>query len=316
MTTAKILITGATGQLGALVIDALLKIRKASEIAAIVRPSAGADKASVRHLADAGVETRAADYDDVASLEVAFQGIDRLLFISSSAVGKRVAQHGNVIDSAKRAGVGQVAYTSVLHADRSPLGLAAEHRATETLLHKSGLSYVLLRNGWYTENYLAAAFKAIENGVYLGAAGDARVTTAARADYAAAAAAVMNTAEDWSGRVFELAGDEPYSLIELAAELAKHSGHPVRYENLTQADYEAALLQVGMAAPVAALIADADAGATKGALFDDSHDLSRLIGRPTTSLSKSVADALARALPMQVTARASRHDTASTRRSP
>ena len=294
MSQPRILVTGATGQLGVLAIDALLQMNKAGDLAAIVRPGSGAEKPSARHLADAGVEARAADYDNVASLEASFQGIDRLLFISSSAVGKRVAQHRNVIDAAKRAGVGLVAYTSVLHADRSPLGLAAEHRETEAMLRTSGLSHVLLRNGWYTENYLAAAPKAMEHGVYLGAAAEARVATAARADYAAAAAAVLATTEDWSGRVFELAGDQSYTLQELAAELAAQSGRPVRYEDMSQADYEAALLRAGMPAPLAELIADADAGAAKGALYDESHDLSRLIGRPTTSLAQSVAEALAR----------------------
>ena len=293
MTQPHILVTGATGQLGALAIEALLKTRNAGEIAAIVRLGAGSEKPSARRLVAVGVETRAADYDDVASLEAAFQGIDRLLFISSSDVGKRIAQHRNVVDAAKRAGIGLVVYTSVLHADRSPLGLAASHRETEAMLRESGLSHIVLRNGWYTENYLAAAPKAIEHGAYLGAAGEARVATAARADYAAAAAAAIVTTEDWSGRVFELAGDQPYTLAELAAELAKQSARSVKYKNMSEADFKAVLLNVGMPAGLASLIADADVGATKGALFDDSHDLSRLIGRPTTSLARSVGDALA-----------------------
>jgi len=285
----RLLVTGASGQLGQLVIADLLATTPAAQIAATVRTAeAGA------RLTALGVEARIADYGRPETFDAALAGIDRVLLISSNALGQRAAQHGNVIAAAKRAGVGLLAYTSVLHADTSPLGLAGEHRDTEALLRASGVPFVLLRNGWYTENYTAAIPAALAHHALIGSAGEGRIASAARADYAAAAAAVLTTPENWSGRVFELAGDDAYTLPELAAELTKQSGEQVGYVNLPEADYRAALLGAGLPAEIAALLADSDVGASKGALFDDSRQLSALIGRPTTPLAASVAAALAR----------------------
>ncbi|CDZ85172.1 Quinone oxidoreductase 2 [Citrobacter koseri] len=281
-----IAITGATSQLGQHVIDTLLKTVPASQIAAIVRNPAKADA-----LTRLGVTVRQADYSDEAAFTAALQGIDRLLLISSSEVGQRAAQHRNVINAAIAANVKFIAYTSLLHADRSPLGLHVEHVETEKMLADSGIPYALLRNGWYTENYLASAPAALEHCVFIGAAGEGKIASATRADYAAAAARVISE-EGHAGKVYELAGDEGWTLSQLAAELAKQSGKKVVYQNLSEADFAAALKGVGLPAGLADMLADSDAGAAKGGLFDDSHTLSALIGRPTTSLAESVKSIL------------------------
>ncbi|MGF6270483.1 NAD(P)H dehydrogenase (quinone) [Lelliottia nimipressuralis] len=277
-----IAITGATGQLGQHVINNLLKTVPASEIVAIVRNPAKADALSQK-----GITVRQADYTDQAAFTTALSGVDKLLLISSSEVGQRATQHQNVINAAKAAGVKFIAYTSLLHADKSPLGLRDEHIATEKALAESGIPYALLRNGWYTENYLASAPPALEHGVFIGAAGDGKIAAATREDYAAAAAKVI--AEDGhAGNVYELAGDTAWTLSELAAELSKQSGKPVTYQNLSQADFAAALKSVGLPAGLADMLADSDVGASKGGLFDDSRTLSKLIGRPTTPLAESI----------------------------
>ena len=277
-----IAITGATGQLGQHVIETLLKTVPASQIVAIVR-----NPAKATALSQQGITVRQADYSDEAAFTTALQGIDKLLLISSSEVGQRAPQHRNVINAAKAAHVKFIAYTSLLHADRSPLGLADEHVATEKMLAESGIAYALLRNGWYTENYLASAPAALEHGVFIGAAGEGKIASATRADYAAAAARVISE-DGHAGKIYELAGDEGWTLSQLAAELAKQSGKKVVYQNLSEADFAAALKGVGLPAGLADMLADSDVGASKGGLFDDSHTLSKLIGRPTTSLADSV----------------------------
>ncbi|MGE4528531.1 MAG: SDR family oxidoreductase, partial [Rhodospirillaceae bacterium] len=269
-----IVVTGASGQLGRLVISNLLKRVPAAEIAAMVRsPEKAADLAAL------GVTVRRGDYTDPASLDAAFAGVEKLLLISSSEVGQRLPQHRNAIEAAKRAGAKLIAYTSLLHADASPLGLGEEHRATEALLAASGVPYVLLRNGWYTENYLASLPPAVQGGTLFGAAGEGRISSAPRADYAAAAAVAL-TAPGHAGKVYELAGDDAYTLAELAAEAGRASGKAVAYKNLSEAEFRAALEGVGLPGGLAALLADSDDGASKGGLFDDSRTLSRLIGRP------------------------------------
>ncbi|EMJ5884263.1 SDR family oxidoreductase [Enterobacter cloacae] len=277
-----IAITGATGQLGRLVIEQLLKTVPANQIVAIVRNPAKAEAQSQQ-----GIVVRQGDYTDQAALTTALKGVEKLLLISSSEVGQRATQHQNVINAAKAAGVTFIAYTSLLHADNSPLGLHVEHVATEKALATSGIPYALLRNGWYTENYLASAPPALEHGVFIGAAGEGKIASATRADYAAAAAKVVSE-EGHAGKVYELAGDSSWTLSELAAELSKQSGKPVVYQNMSEADFAAALKSVGLPAGLADMLADSDVGASKGGLFDDSHTLSKLIGRPTTSLAESV----------------------------
>lgn len=277
-----IAITGATGQLGQLVIKQLLNTVPANQIVAIVRNPAKAEA-----LSQQGITVRQGDYADESTMTSALKGVDKLLLISSSEVGQRATQHQNVINAAKAAGVKFIAYTSLLHADKSPLGLHVEHVATEKALAESGIPYALLRNGWYTENYLASAPPALEHGVFIGAAGEGKIASATRADYAAAAAKVIS-GDGHAGNVYELAGDQAWTLSELAAELSKQSGKNVAYQNMSEADFAAALKGVGLPAGLADMLADSDVGASKGGLFDDSHTLSKLIGRPTTPLSESI----------------------------
>ncbi|MFZ4219305.1 SDR family oxidoreductase [Enterobacter ludwigii] len=277
-----IAITGATGQLGQLVIKQLLNTVPANQIVAIVRNPAKAEA-----LSQQGITVRQGDYADESTMTSALKGVEKLLLISSSEVGQRAIQHQNVINAAKAAGVKFIAYTSLLHADKSPLGLHVEHVATEKALAESGIPYALLRNGWYTENYLASAPPALEHGVFIGAAGEGKIASATRADYAAAAARVIS-GDGHAGNVYELAGDHAWTLSELAAELSKQSGKNVAYQNMSEADFAAALKGVGLPAGLADMLADSDVGASKGGLFDDSHTLSKLIGRPTTPLSESI----------------------------
>lgn len=278
-----IAITGATGQLGHYVIESLMKTVPASQIVAIVR-----NPAKAQALTAQGITVRQADYGDEAALTSALQGVEKLLLISSSEVGQRAPQHRNVINAAKAADVKFIAYTSLLHADTSPLGLADEHIETEKMLADSGIVYTLLRNGWYSENYLASAPAALERGVFIGAAGDGKIASATRADYAAAAARVISEAGH-EGKVYELAGDSAWTLTQLAAELTKQIGKQVTYQNLSEADFAAALKSVGLPDGLADMLADSDVGASKGGLFDDSKTLSKLIGRPTTTLAESVS---------------------------
>ncbi|MCB4810440.1 SDR family oxidoreductase [Methylovorus menthalis] len=281
-----IVITGASGQLGRLVIEELLTSVPANQIIAAVRTPA-----KVADLAARGVVVRQADYSQPATLDAAFAGASQILLISSSEVGQRLPQHQNVIAAAKRANVSLLAYTSLLHADTSPLGLAAEHVATEQALQASGVPYAILRNGWYTENYTASIPPALQYGVLLGSAGEGKIASATRHDYAVAAATVLRTPNQ-AGKVYELAGDTTYTLTEFAAELSRLAGKTVAYQNLPQADYAKALLDAGLPDFLADLLADSDTGASKGGLFDDSHQLSQLIGRPTTPLATAIAAAL------------------------
>jgi NAD(P)H dehydrogenase (quinone) len=281
-----IIVTAASGQLGRLVIAELLKRVPAENIVAAVR-----DPARAVDLADQGVLVRHADYNDPATLDAALEGATKVLLISSNDLGNRVSQHRNVIDAAARAKVGLLAYTSVLHADSSTLSLAGEHRATEEAVRASGLSYSLLRNGWYVENYTVSLGGAIAHGALAGGAGEGRISAAARADYAEAAAVVLASSGAVE-QVYELAGDTAFTLAELAAEVSRQSGKTIPFHNLPQKDYAELLVNVGLPAPLADLIADSDAQAAQGALFDDSRTLGKLIGRPTISLADAVKAAL------------------------
>lgn len=287
--TGKILVTGASGQLGALTVAALLKKVPAAQLIATAR-----DPAKLAELAALGVEVRQADYTVPTSLEAAFQGVDRLLLISSSEVGQRLPQHRNAIEAAKRAGVKLLAYTSILRADSTPLLLGEEHRQTEELLRASGIPFVFLRNGWYSENYTAALAGVLEHGAVLGSAGEGRLSTASRADYAEAAAAVLASSEDPADRIYELAGDQGFTLGEYAAEVARQAYKPVVYQDLPEAEYKAVLVQLGLPDAFAGILAQSDAAAAQGGLYDDSRQLSQLIGRGTTPITTSIAEAIAK----------------------
>jgi NAD(P)H dehydrogenase (quinone) len=280
-----IVVTGATGQLGRLVIENLLRTEPAASIVAVVR-----DPARAADLSNRGVQVRQADYTQPASLRTALAGADKLLLISSSELepGQRASHHRAVIDAAIDCEVKLIGYTSVLHASTSPLGLAADHVQTEAMLKASAIPFVLLRNGWYTENYTISIPTALAHGALMGSAGDGRIASAARADYAAAAALAM-TLPDQAGRVYELAGDTAYTLSEFAAEISRQSGKAVNYMNLPRKEYQAALVGFGLPEPVADLLADSDSGASQGGLFDNKHQLSTLIGRPTTPMAEAIA---------------------------
>jgi NAD(P)H dehydrogenase (quinone) len=280
-----IVVTGATGQLGGLVIDELLKTTKAKEIIVAVRTPAKANG-----LADRGIQVREADYSRPETLATAFEGASKLLLISGNDLGKREEQHKAVIDAAKSAGVAFLAYTSILHCDISPLLLAAEHLATERYLQSSGLNYSLLRNGWYYENQTAAIPQAINNGAFIGASGDGRFAAASRSDYAAAAAAVL-TGKGHENSVLELGGDQPYTRAELATEVSKQTGKVVQYNNLSESEYQK-ILSNFLPPILAESLADAEAHAADGALDDNSRTLSRLLGRPTATLAEAVESAL------------------------
>jgi NAD(P)H dehydrogenase (quinone) len=284
MTTA---VTGATGHLGRLAVEALLRRGvPASEVVATGRtPERLAD------LAEQGVLVRRADYDDPASLEQALSGVDRLLLVSGNELGQRARQHGAVLQAAAASGVGFVAYTSIPKADTSTLLLAEEHRATEELLAASGLSYALLRNSWYLENYTGQLPVYLEHGI-AGAAGEGRVSAALRAEYAEAAAVVVAAPEEHTGRTYELGG-APFTMQQLAEVVSRAAGRPVTYTDLPVEAYTQVLVGAGMPEPVAAVYADGDRGVAGGELLVDSGDLERLLGRPAASLEDAVAAAVA-----------------------
>lgn len=285
----RIFVTGATGQLGRRVVNTLLKRIPASNVVAGVRST---DHDVAKQFVALGVEVRVADYTRPDTLSAAFDDIDRLLLISSSAMGERRAQHKNVVDAAKAAGVGLLAYTSLLHADTSPLGMGEEHRQTEALLKTSGLPFVLLRHGWYTENHAESIPPALRHGAVLGSAGAGRFSSATRADFAEAATVVLTT-DGHAGLVYELAGDESYTLADLAAAIAAAAGKSVVYKHMPKADFRGALIGMGLPEVLAELIADSDIGASKGGLEDNGGQLSALIGRPTTPWRQTVELAVA-----------------------
>lgn len=289
--TLDYLVTGASGQLGALVLQQLKAAAPGARIGALVRRAEAAPALEAE-----GFAVRIASYDDPAALQAALAGVAKLLLVSSSEVGKRAAQHGNVIAAAKAAGVGFVAYTSILNAAASPLTvLPGEHVATEEALAASGLDYAVLRNGWYTENYVMGAGAALAHGALIGAAGEGRIASAAREDYAAAAVAVLTAETPARGTVYELAGDDSYTLAEFAAALSELSGKDIPYVNMSEADYAAALEGAGLPAPVAQMLADSDKGAAQGGLYSDDSTLSALIGRATTPWKETLRAGIAAA---------------------
>jgi NAD(P)H dehydrogenase (quinone) len=278
-------VTGATGKLGRLVLDEMLEKVDAKDVVALARdPSALADYAAK------GVQVRQADYDDPASLEAALKGVDRVLLISGNAVGQRERQHGNVIQAARKNGASYLAYTSILNAQGSKLALAPEHKATENLLARSGLNYDVLRNGWYSENYVGGLAPAIEYGAIFGATGDGRLSTATRADLAAGAAAALVNGK--GGEIYEMAGDESWTMGEFAAEVSRQSGKEVKYVNQSEADFTKTLESAGLPPPIAAMLASTSYLAREGELENGGMELSRLSGKPTTPIAETIKAAL------------------------
>ncbi len=281
----KYLVTGASGQLGQLVIAHLQTLVAKEDIVALVRT----DEQSAAYTAQ-GIETRLGDYDKPDTLTAAFDGIDRLLLISSSMIGQRLSQHSNVISAAKETGVSFIAYTSLLRAGTTPMALAEEHKATEEILASSGIAHTILRNGWYSENITMGVQQDITLGQHFGAAEDGKFSTASRQDYAEAAAIVLKGGHD--GEVLELAGDDAFTLSDFAALVTEASGKPVSYTNMPKDAFTAALVGAGLPEGFAAILADSDANAANGHLFNDSKTLSSLIGRPTTPLAETLKTVL------------------------
>ncbi len=279
----KIGVTGATGQLGKLVVEQLVNKAGKENIVALVR---NPEKAK-----DLGVEIRPFDYEQAGSLAGQLQGIDRLVMISANEIGKRARQHKNVLDAAKSAGVKWIVYTSLLHADSTTISLAAEHLETEKMLKNSGIESTILRNGWYTENYTSSIGGAIAGGAFIGSAGSGKISSAARADYAEAAAAVVMD-ESYKGKVLELAGDVAYTLSDMAAEISRQSGKDIPYKDLPEDEYAKILESFNLPKLIAAAIASWDVSVSKGDLYDDSKQLSKIIGRPTTPMSETVKSAI------------------------
>jgi NAD(P)H dehydrogenase (quinone) len=279
----KIGITGVTGQLGTLVVEQLKGKIKADNIVALVRTPEKAKELEI--------EARAFDYNNSEDLHEQLKGIDRLLLISANEIGQRARQHKNVIQAAQEAGVKWIVYTSILHADSTSVNLAGEHLETEKYLKESGIDYTILRNGWYTENYTASIAGAIAGGAFIGSAGSGKISSAARIDYAEAAAVVLSS-ENYKGKVFELAGDNAYTLSDLAAEISSQTGKELPYRNMQEEDYAKILESFNLPKSFAQAIASWDISASKGDLFDESGELSKLIGRPTTQLRESVKSAL------------------------
>ena len=282
----KIGISGATGQLGTMVVNKLKEKISADTIVALVR--------SPQKAKGINVEVREADYDKPETLGIALKGIDTLLLISASEIGKRAMQHKNIIDAAKKAGVKWIVYTSLLHADKSTIGLAGEHRETEAQLKNSEIPFTLLRHAWYTENYTNAILGGRANGVILGSAGNGKISSATRSDFAEAAVAVL-TGKGHAGKVYELAGDEAFTMSDMAAEISRQTGKTISYKNLPVDEYSAALVKAGLTEGAAQFYASVDVSTEKNDLFDSSHQLSELIGHPTTSLSKVITDILEKA---------------------
>ncbi|MFD7657480.1 SDR family oxidoreductase [Actinosynnema sp. NPDC059797] len=283
-----IVVTGATGQLGRLTVEALL--RRGVPAADII--ATGRDIARIKDLADRGITVRRADFADADGLAEAFAGADRLLLVSASVpVGERVANHRRVIDAAASAGVSLVVYTSTTHADTATTVIGATHGETEKYLRDRGTPSVLLRNGWYLENYTGQLPQILQNGAVVGAAGDGRISAASRADYAEAAAVVLTT-EGHTGAVYELGGDESFTLTELATAISAATGKHISYTDLPVTDYAQALAAAGLPAELADVLADADRGMNRGEMHTDSGDLRRLIGRPPTTLAEALAAAL------------------------
>lgn len=274
-----ILITGATGQLGRLVVDSLLT--RGADPEAIVAGARDVSKAA--DLVDRGIRAVALDYDDAASVSAALEGVDSVLLISSSEVGKRTPQHAVVIDAAKAAGVTKLVYTSAPKASTSDLVLAPEHKATEELIAASGIPAVILRNNWYTENYVGTVAQAAASGVIAASVGAGKVASASRRDFADAAAVVL-LEEGHIGEVYELGGDIAWDFTELAATVAEVVGRPVEYKSLSSEEHAAELAAAGLDEGTIGFVTALDSGIREGALADTDGTLARLIGRPTTPL--------------------------------
>jgi NAD(P)H dehydrogenase (quinone) len=273
-----VVVTGATGHLGRLVVEGLL----AAGVAPGEIVAGGRRTERLADLAERGVRAVTLDYARPDTLTAAFAGADTVLLISGSEVGQRVAQHGAAIEAARAAGVRRIVYTSAPHADSTALVLAPDHRATEEVLAASGLVVTVLRNNWYTENYVPVLQQAAATGEIVASVGDGRVASATRADFAAGAVAVLLGAYD--GQTLELSGDVAWTHDELAAAASQVLGRPVGFRRVTPDEQRAALLAAGLDEPAAGFVVALDQNIAAGDLADATGTLRALIGRPTTPL--------------------------------
>ncbi len=282
----KIAITGATGQLGQLVVNGLLEKGTSIKVIAVVR-----DEKKALPLAKHGAEIRVAGYGDPAALKAAFSGVDKLLLISSSELGQRIEQHKNVINAAKAAGVKHIVYTSAPRATTTTLIVAPEHKATEENILQSGMEYTILRNNWYTENYKNIVETARKTGAIVAAVGAGRVASATRVDFAAGAVAVL-LGTGHEGKIYELGGDYAWDYNELAETIGEIIEKPVAYKSVDAGTLIGILKGAGLEEGIAGFIAALDGNFAEGALSEVTGELSKLIGRPTTSLRKGLMDAI------------------------
>ncbi|MDT0614162.1 SDR family oxidoreductase [Streptomyces lancefieldiae] len=280
-----IVVTGATGHLGRHVVRQLLEKVPADQVTAVVR-----DRDRAADLAARGVRLAVADYNAPETFDGLFAAGDRVLLISGNEFDKgRVQQHTVVIEAARKAGVALLAYTSAPSSLKA--SLADDHRATEEVLVGSGVPYVLLRNGWYHENYTERLAPVLEHGALVQAAGEGRISSASRADYAAAAVAVL-TGEGHENTAYELGGDEAWSFAEYAAELSRQTGKEIAYNPVSAEAYTGILTGAGVPGPLAAVLTGVEASIERGELVVSTGDLSRLTGRPATPFAEAIAAAL------------------------
>jgi NAD(P)H dehydrogenase (quinone) len=279
-----IVVTGASGHFGRLVVQGLLEKVPAERIVAAVRTP---EKAS--DLAERGVIVRKADFNEPATLTSAFDGAEKVLLVSGNEFGRRIPQHQAVIEAAEKAGVSHLVYTSAPKADTSAVVLVPDHKATEEIIRSSGLTYTILRNGWYNENFQPNIEQAVRTGGFIGSAGDGRVATAARADLAAAAVAVL-TGEGHENKIYELDGEVAWTYADLAAEIGKVTGKEVVYTDLPAEQHRAALATAGLPGPFIEMVVGLDANTKDGLLSDTSGQLRALIGRSPTPIATTIAE--------------------------
>ena len=283
-----IVVTGATGHLGHLIVEALLR----DGVAPADIVAGGRDLAKLDDLAVRGVRVVPLDYDAPSTVASALDGADILMLVSASQPGNRVAQHGVAIDAAVAAGVKRIVYTSAPKARTTSLILAPEHKATEELIEASGIPFTILRNGWYTENYVGAARQSADSGALVSSVGAGRVASASRKDYADAAAAVI-VGEGHEGKVYELSGDHAWTQDELAAAISAVTGKEVSYRRVDTDEHAAILTAAGLDEGTVGFVTALDSNIADGTLEETSGDLATLIGRPTTPLADGLREALA-----------------------
>lgn len=278
----KILVTGATGKFGSIVVESLLKRGLAAQLAVSVRNPARAGSVQER-----GVDVRRGDFDDSASLARAFSGIDRLLIVSTDGDNAtRIRQHQTAVRAAQQAGVGWIGYTSIANASHNSLSLAEVHRATEEAIRATGIPYAFLRNNWYLENELGFVQAGLAGAPVRTSAGQGKVGWALRGDYAQAAAAVL-AGSGHENVIYELSGPLA-TYADFGAALGQVLGHPVPVQLVDDAAYGESLTAAGLPGFLVAMFVGFASQIREGALAVESHDLQNLLGRPATPLREAL----------------------------